>query len=161
MLKRLLPVSHQKQRRRADCLAACAAMMLDYIGRPCPYHRLLCLLDVKLIGAPASNILRLTRLGVSVIHKAGSLEELELQIAQGQPCIVFLDTGELPYWSEAAFHAVVVVGMDDECVYVNDPAFDQAPQPVTWGDFDLVWIEQGYYYAVVSAGPESYAPTNC
>jgi len=81
------------------------------------------------------------------------LEELELRIAQGQPCIVFLDTAELPYWSEATFHAVVVVGMDDEYIYVNDPAFDEAPQRITWGDFDLAWIEEGYYYAVISAGP--------
>jgi len=154
MLKRLLPVSHRKQSQRADCLAACAAMVLDYIGRPCPYQQLLSLLGVKPIGAPSSNILRLARLGVSVIHKAGALEELELQIAQGRPCIVFLDTGELPYWSEAAFHAVVLVGMDDEYVYVNDPAFDQAPQRIPWGDFDLAWIEEGYYYAVVSADPD-------
>jgi len=154
MPKCLLPVSHQKQRRRADCLAACAAMVLGYIGRSCPYNRLLSLLDVKPIGVPASNILRLARLGVSVIHKAGSLDELELQIAQGRPCIVFLDTGELPYWSAATFHAVVVVGMDDEYVYVNDPAFDQAPQPITWGDFDLAWIEQGCYYAIISASPD-------
>ncbi len=108
MLKRLLPVFHQRQRRRADCLAACAAMVLDYIGRPCSYQRLLSLLDVKPIGAPSSNILRLTRLGVSVSsHKAGSLEELELQIVREWPCIVFLDTDELPYWPEATFGATL------------------------------------------------------
>ena len=150
MPKRLLHVSHRKQSQRADCLAACAAMVLDYIECPCSYQRLLDLLNIKLIGAPSSNILQLARLGVSVVHDAGSLEELESQIAQGRPCIVFLDTGELPYWSEATFHAVVVVGMDDEYVYVNDPAFDQAPQFATWGDFDLAWIARGYYYAVVS-----------
>ena len=150
MLKCLLPVSHRKQSRRADCLAACAAMALDYIGCPCSYRRLLNLLDVKPIGAPSSNILRLARLGVSVVYDAGSLEELELQIAQGRPCVVFLDTGELLYWSEAVFHAVVVVGMDDAYVYINDPAFDQAPQLVTWGDLDLAWMAQGYFYAVIS-----------
>jgi len=152
MLKRSLPVSHRKQTRQADCLAACAAMVLDYIGRPCPYQQLLSILGTKAIGTPSSNILRLAQLGVSVIYKAGSLEELELHIAQGRPCIVFLDTTELPYWPERTFHAVVVVGMDDEYVYVNDPAFDQAPQRATWGDFDLAWIEEGYYYAVISQG---------
>ena len=150
MPKRLLHVSHRKQSQRADCLAACAAMVLDYIECPCSYQRLVDLLNIKLIGAPSSNILQLARLGVSVVHNAGSLEELESQIAQGRPCIVFLDTGELPYWSEATFHAVVVVGMDDEYVYVNDQAFDQAPQVATWGDFDLAWIARGYTYAVVS-----------
>ena len=153
MLKRLLPVSHRKQRARADCLAACAAMVMNYIGHLCPYQRLLRLLDVKSIGTPSSNILRLTELGVSVTYRAGSLEGLEHQIALGQPCIVFLDTAELPYWSQAVFHAVVVVGVDDEYVYVNDPAFDQAPQSITWGDFELAWIKEGYYCAVVSAHP--------
>jgi ABC-type bacteriocin/lantibiotic exporter with double-glycine peptidase domain len=124
-------------------------MVLDYIGCPCPYQRLLRLLDMKSFGAPASNVLRLTELGVSVTYTSGSLESLEHQTPLGQPCIVFLDTTELPYWSEAVFHAVVVVGMDDEYVYVNDPAFAPAPQAITWGDFDLAWIEQGYYYAVV------------
>ncbi len=150
MLKRLLPVSHRKQSQKADCLAACAAMVLNYIGRPCSYQRLLDLLSITPIGAPSSNILRLAQLGVSVVHDAGSLEELESQIAQGRPCIVFLDTGELPYWSEATFHAVVVVGMDNDYVYINDPAFDHAPQSVTWGDFDLAWIARGYYYATIS-----------
>ncbi len=125
-------------------------MVLDYLGRACPYSHLLQLLKIKSIGAPSSNILRLTALGVHVTYKAGSLEELEKQIAMGYPCIVFLDTAELPYWSEATFHAVVVVGMDDEYVYVNDPAFDQSPQPVPWGDFELAWVEEGCHYAVVA-----------
>lgn len=151
MLKHLLPVSHQRQRANADCLAACAVMVLDYIERPCPYQRLLRLLDVKSFGAPSSNVLRLTELGVSANYTSGSLESLEHHISLGQPAIVFLDTAELPYWPEAVFHTVVVVGMDDENVYVNDPAFDEAPQAITWGDFDLAWIEEGYYYAVIDA----------
>ncbi len=33
MPKPLLPVTHHLQRYPADCLAACAAMVLDYFGR--------------------------------------------------------------------------------------------------------------------------------
>jgi ABC-type bacteriocin/lantibiotic exporter with double-glycine peptidase domain len=150
MLKHSLNVSHQKQRQRADCLAACAAMVLDYYNLPYSYPGLLDLLDVKPFGAPSPNIQNLVKLGVSVLYKAGSLEELEQQIALNHPCIVFLDTGELSYWSETTFHAAVVVGMDDHYVYANDPAFDEAPQSVSWGDFDLAWLERGYYYVVIT-----------
>ncbi len=37
----LLPVSHRRQQQQADCLTACAAMVLDYQQRPIPYDRLL------------------------------------------------------------------------------------------------------------------------
>ncbi len=150
MLKHSLTVSHRKQSQQADCLAACAAMVLGYYDLSQPYQRLLSLLEVKPFGAPAPNIQRLTQLGVSVVYEAGSLEELEKQIALNRPCIVFLDTGELPYWPERTSHAVVVIGMDDYDVYVNDPAFKEAPQSISWGDFDLAWLERGYYYAVIT-----------
>ncbi len=150
MLKHSLTVSHLKQSQQADCLAACAAMVLKYYDLSHPYQRLLSLLEIKPFGAPAPNVQRLTRLGVSVTYEASSLEELEKQITLNHPCIVFLDTGELPYWSEKTSHAVVVVDMDDHYVYVNDPAFDKAPQSISWGDFDLAWLERGYYYAVVT-----------
>jgi hypothetical protein len=36
----LLAVSHWKQRRQADCLVACAAMVLEYLQVPVSYDRL-------------------------------------------------------------------------------------------------------------------------
>ena len=57
MLAPWLPISHQKQRHRSDCLAACAAMVLNYLGRPVRYARLMKLLDIRPdLDAPASNI---------------------------------------------------------------------------------------------------------
>ena len=44
MPKHLLPVPHHKQREGADCLAACAAMVLSYLGLSVAYERLLKLL---------------------------------------------------------------------------------------------------------------------
>ena len=37
----LLPVKHMLQREVGDCLAACAAMVLNYLGRPVAYNRLI------------------------------------------------------------------------------------------------------------------------
>ena len=47
----LLPVLHQQQRQQADCLAACAAMILAYLDVDIEYDQLLRLLKVKPFGA--------------------------------------------------------------------------------------------------------------
>ena len=47
----------------------------------------------------------------------------------------------LTYWKEETFHAVVVVGYDDEQLYLNDPAFAAAPQTVGWDSFLAAWAE--------------------
>lgn len=149
MPRHLLPVSHQRQKQRADCLAACAAMVLNYLGYPHSYRQLLRLLQVSQFGAPASNIMNLEQFGVAVEYREGTLDDLKQHIALGRPCIVFLDTAQLPYWSEGTFHATVVVGVDDTHVYLNDPAFDQSPQRISLKDFELAWLERGYFYATI------------
>ena len=50
---------------------------------------------------------------------------------------------------ERTGHAVVVVGIDDEMVYLNDPAFANAPQVVSHGDLLLAWLEMEEYYAII------------
>jgi uncharacterized protein YvpB len=53
------------------------------------------------------------------------------------------------YWTYATDHAVLVVGYDEQAVYINDPAFEQAPQRVSRADFELAWLEFDYRYAVI------------
>jgi uncharacterized protein YvpB len=57
----------------------------------------------------------------------------------------------LPYWTVETWHAVVVIGYDNNFFYVNDPAFEFAPQVVTQGDLELAWIAYDAYYAVLEA----------
>ncbi|MBI4670218.1 MAG: hypothetical protein HY741_00940 [Chloroflexi bacterium] len=52
----LLRVSHRSQLQRADCLAACAAMVLDYLGVFANYQELLGLLQVGEYGTAYSNL---------------------------------------------------------------------------------------------------------
>lgn len=60
-------------------------------------------------------------------------------------------TEELPYWQQMSVrHVVVVVGMDNEHVYLNDPEFTHAPIGVTIGDFDLAWLQREEYYGVLT-----------
>jgi ABC-type bacteriocin/lantibiotic exporter with double-glycine peptidase domain len=147
----LLPVAHIPQRRRGECLAACAVMVLAYLGRPIPYNRLLKTLGVQPdVGAPFTNLQLVARYKVTVLYRQGTLAELYRLLAAGWPCIVPVKTHELPYWENVdSDHAVVVVGMDAESIYLNDPAFTAVPIQVPLGDFDLAWFARGESYAVL------------
>lgn len=155
----LLTVPLHRMQQRADCLAACAVMALDYIGRPMTHADVLRLLGVGEFGTPASRITRLEGTGVAVEYGEGTWEMLETLIEHDQPVIVMVRTGELPYWHGVdTFHSVVLVGHDQTHIFVNDPYFEDAPKVVTRGDFLLAWLEMGYRYAVISV--RSTGPAN-
>ena len=146
----LLPVSHRPQRQQSDCLSTCAAMVLHYFRVPYRYNQLLHLLRVEAHGTVFSHLRYLESLGVSVHVGKGDMEVLHGQLNRGLPPIVAVDTGELrSYWRDAVSHAVVVVGMDEVFVYVNDPAFATAPQQIPMAEFELARQEQDDRYAVI------------
>lgn len=146
----LLPVSHQQQRQQSDCLAACASMVLEYLHIRVEYKRLLRLLRVGPIGTAFGNLAELHRLGVSVLIDNGTSADVRQFLASGLPVIVFLDTAELAYWEyEHTDHAVVVIGMDEETVRLNDPEFREAPQVCSIGEFELAWLEKDNLFAVI------------
>lgn len=72
-----------------------------------------------------------------------------MQIEQGFPPIVFVNTKELSYWPETTGHAVIVVGFEGDLIYLDDPAFADAPQAVPVGEFDLAWLELDQFYAII------------
>ena len=145
-----LNVPHREQIQASDCLAACVAMVLDYLGRPVSYPQLLSLLQIGLLGAPRRNVLHLTRLGLDVTYREAALSLIVAYLQASQPVIAFVDTGELAYWSVATNHAVVVIGLDPEHVIVNDPAFASAPQRIPRGEFELAWLNCDNACAVVN-----------
>lgn len=102
------------------------------------------------MGTLASNIRRLDALGLQVIYQQGTFETLAHHLRQDQPCIAFIYTGELPYWTAGVDHAVVVAGLDDQTIYLNDPVLPYGPIPVARGDFDLAWLEWDETYAVLT-----------
>lgn len=145
----LLAVSHRRQLQQADCLAACAAMLLDYLHLPTEYGRLLQLLGIRSHGAAFSNLRRLEERGVAVIIEKGSIALLHQALDQGSPIIVAVNTGPLTYWADDTAHALVVVGVEQDVVWVNDPEFEQAPQAVPLDDFLLAWLEHDYRQALI------------
>lgn len=152
MPRNLLPVPHIAQQHNADCLAACAAMLLAYANVVMPYPRLLRIVNVQPFGMPGRNLYRLSQVGVAVIYREGSMSILEEVIAGGQPCIVLVRTEFLPYWSYTTAHAVVVAGVEDDGVFVHDPAFAQYPMRVAKLEFELAWLEFNYRYCVLATG---------
>ncbi len=148
----LLPVSHLQQRKDGECLAACAAMVLPYIGVKSGYDQVVRLLDIHEFGVPFSNLRKLERLKISVtVEQRGTLQRLDALLKQNHPCIVAVDTGELAYWqNDQPPHAVVVIGLDQAYVYVQDPGWKTGPLRVPIGDFDLAWLNQDETYAFLA-----------
>ena len=81
----LLTVSHQKQTEQADCLAACAAMVLDYLHIPISYNKLMQLLKIDAIGAPFRNLDNLQSLGLSILLEEGSIHSLQAYLEMVYP----------------------------------------------------------------------------
>jgi ABC-type bacteriocin/lantibiotic exporter with double-glycine peptidase domain len=124
-------------------------MVLAYLGHDYTEEDLVRLLRTRSFGTPADNIRLLGQLDCSVILEQGTEADLHRHLARGLPCVIFLKTEVLPHWQIEDAHAVVLVGMADETVYINDPAFDGAPVSVPLQNFLLAWSEFDYEYAVI------------
>jgi len=124
-------------------------MVLDYLQVPFQYERLLELLRVRAVGARFSNLHQLQSLGVSVLVEKGELESLHSYLDQGLPPIALVATEQLSYWIEDTGHAVVVVGLDGDSIYLNDPAFEDAPKKIPVNEFLLAWIDADRFYAIL------------
>jgi len=125
-------------------------MALANLGRAIDYPQLLKLLRIKDYGAPAGNIRVLENLGLTVVYSQTGLAGLKAMLQEGHPVIVFVRTGELPYWTYSTDHALLVVGYDESLFYVIDPAQSEALISVPAGDFELAWLERDYFYALIT-----------
>lgn len=105
-------------------------------------------------GTAASNVRNLNRFGIEVTFIEGSLPYLRDLLRRQIPCIIFLRTGELPYWPLDTAHAVVLTGIDDEMAHLLDPAFQDAPKSVAVDALLLAW--SGFDYAVASIVPTGW-----
>ncbi|MEZ4663222.1 MAG: C39 family peptidase [Caldilineaceae bacterium] len=139
-----------RQQRDYDCLIACCKMVLDYLG----IHKNDRWLRRRLADGevtPFPNIVRLTRaLGlVTVTAKWGQPATFAPYIESGLPVIVAVDTDYADLWPYVPNHAVVIVGFDDDVVYVNDPQLDEPLFAVDIDTFMLAWSHRDYQYAVI------------
>ena len=144
-----LQVPHLQQTEDGWCLPACVAMVAAYWQQPLLQADVARWLGTRGIGTPSSRIQQLAGRGFEVAYGTGSLAELDSWIAQGVPCILFVRTGELPYWQLDTPHAVVLAGLDSNRAYLFDPAVETAPVTVSSSDLMLAWSYSEYTYAAL------------
>jgi len=151
MVKRL-SVPFHRQIDTGYCLAACAQMVLEYQGLNFAQEYLAQLLVVKPgLGTPTFQIQRLTILPIKVIYEEGDLNTLQEWVRQNYPVITFVQAGELFHWSGELFqHAVVVIGVEQDGLWLLDPDMTAEPVSVAVDEFMLAWVEMGYLYAVLT-----------
>jgi ABC-type bacteriocin/lantibiotic exporter with double-glycine peptidase domain len=100
-------------------------------------------------GVPGNRIRKLASKRLAVFYGAGDLTDMQMNLDQGVPPIVLVHTGELPHWKQSTAHAVVLLGIDSQAVYLNDPAIAQDKIRVSIGDFELAWDEMANLYASI------------
>lgn len=100
------------------------------------------------LSVPASNITRLRSASLAILYADGTLEDVANWLTQGAPVIAFVQAGELPHWRDQLFqHAVIIAGLDEQTVYLFDPAAETARLSTPVGDFLLAWEEMDCLYA--------------
>lgn len=147
----LLSVTHQIQRTDGLCLAVAASMVLDFLGESVSESDLIRRLQIRIpIGTPFPMIEKVQTRTVSARLTSLSDAQLRLRLASGQPIICRVWTRMLPYWEDRdTSHVVVVVGYDEQYIYLNDPAFADAPKRVLWDGFLAAWEEYDRMAAII------------
>jgi len=145
-----LEAPHFRQTTEGACLEACVCMVLAYWQSPVLESTVSKLFEAGELGTPASRVLRLEKWGFKVTYGSASLPELRAWLEKGIPPITFVKTQFLDYWIVPTPHAVVVVGINDDKIYLNDPAFDSAPQISSLNGFLAAWVEMNEMVAVIT-----------
>lgn len=146
----LLPVPHFEQSDDGACLPACLRMVLAYWGQHLTEKTVGQQIGTEEFGTPLFYARRLYLPGYQVW--VGSLDDVQLKqhLRNNQPVIARVWTEMLDYWDVVTSHVVVVIGYDNENVYLNDPAFAQETHPVLWDAFLASWAEYDESAVIVS-----------
>jgi len=147
-----LAIPHFQQSADGRCLEACVCMILAYWQNPILESQISELFSSTEIGTPSSRVLRLSQWGYEVIYRSSTIEELQAWLLQDIPVIAFVHTQFLDYWQKDSPHAVVIAGIDDNQIYLHDPAFQAPPQACSLEGFWAGWIEMDEVVAVITPG---------
>lgn len=138
------------QRKRADCLPVCVQMVLAFHGQAPDLAWLEQILESTAFGTAGFKVLNLQHHGYTVTYAPATDERVLRQaLSANVPLIALLLTQHLPYWTQETAHAVVVVGLDEENIVLNDPAFPEQAQTIALNAFMLAWSDFDYLYALI------------
>lgn len=145
-----LSVPHYPQQADGYCLPACVQMVLAFWGLTRSQSRLARQLQTVLgAGTPGSHLQRLASCSLDVHYGEGELDDLYAALEQGVPPIALVNTKHFPHWEIETAHAVVILGMDETTVTLNDPGINHGPTSVGLGDFYLAWDEMANLYGLM------------
>ncbi len=138
------------QRDRTDCLPTCVEMVLIYQGQTVSRAWLCRVLETTGIGTPGFKLLHLCAHGYQVTYAPATDERPLIEALNlGAPPIALVLTHNLSYWPHSVAHAVVVTGLSQHTVIVNDPAFPELSRHIPYDEFMLAWSDFDYLYAVI------------
>jgi len=142
--------NHWPQRHEGECLVACCKMVLAYLG----IERSVDWLWQRLRSGEITPFIKVEELAdalglVVEVAEDGELAAFGPVLDSGLPVIVAVDADSLRYWPYTRHHAVVVIGFDEQRVYVHDPAQAEAPLAIDLDTFLLAWSRREYEYAVI------------
>lgn len=126
-------------------------MVLEYQGVTLNEQVLSDWLGTQPAGTEVWNLLLLEQriAGCRVQLDSVSFAELQASLAADVPPIAFVNTRHLSSWDRDTIHAVVVVEIADDEVFVHDPAFPDAPLLISRREFALAWGELDFLAAIV------------
>ncbi len=149
-MSKILSVPHLPQLANGYCLPACVQMVLAYWRIERKQAKIA--KELGLIpgaGVSGNRVKTLASKKLEIFYGAGTLIDLDSALVQSIPPIVLVNTGELPYWQQTTAHVVVLLGIDQQTVYLNDPGLPQGNTAVSLGDFELAWDEMVNLYALI------------
>lgn len=139
---------HYKQERAYSCVPACVRMVLEYLGEQTTEKFLRRFLKTKYYGTNLLNIRYLSDIGFRTTITY-SVEELKRFIKERKLPIVRLVTRDLDFYDFDGYHAVIIVGIDQESVIANDPYFATEVIEIPIRDFTFAWAECDYLTIII------------
>ncbi len=115
-------------------------MVTAYLGVHLSYTHLVKRLRTKSFGTPFRHVHELEKDGFTVTIGHMNLADIRGYLDAQLPVLAGVQTSDLHYWSQAVDHVVVVMGMDDAYVYVNDPSLATGQQPIPIVEFELAQL---------------------
>ena len=151
----MVHIAHLRQKPGSNsCLVISVKMVLDYHGIYRTEAEIGAVMEFDpVLGASIMNIDLLPE-GWGIRTDSGEidLEHLKQEIDHGTPVLVVVEVPYLPYRDASirANHTLVVVGYDDEVVYVNDALIAEAPTAIPVRDFLKAWDGLGRFGGIIT-----------
>ncbi len=121
------PLPHKVEAFAGGCLPACLRMALAYFG--VDLSQTLIASRIRHIpgaGTPARNVALVSVPGIRISYfTLGTLDQIRQSLTKNAVPIVLVRTSELPYWEEDTAHALIIARLNEDAIFVHDPAFSR------------------------------------